>query len=205
MRALFMCVFSPPQVISSNRAIKCLTTPRGGATPLPRRAQPLLLLFRSNPNPLRGEGGVKSPCANSLGKPGQRARLVAHCMRRRRRRRRRCHHQRHRRQSDCQTRGVFSGSGALTGALVLLRSPIRPPKRAQRAGKCPASGKTPSQRKNAKPVDRGASRPAPMHQKDASRFSIFGLVVSKGGKPWCPPRFTAIRILYKLRVSPALE
>jgi len=24
------------------------TTPRGGATPLPRRAQPLLLLFRSN-------------------------------------------------------------------------------------------------------------------------------------------------------------
>ena len=34
-------------------AISFSTTPRGGATPLPRRAQPLLLLFRSNP-PLRG-------------------------------------------------------------------------------------------------------------------------------------------------------
>ena len=33
-----------------------LTTPRGGATPLPRRAQPLLLLFRSNPT----EGGKKN-------------------------------------------------------------------------------------------------------------------------------------------------
>ena len=33
-----------------------LTTPRGGATPLPRRAQPLLLLFRSNPPT---EGGEK--------------------------------------------------------------------------------------------------------------------------------------------------
>jgi len=146
----------PAKARAIRTAASSSTTPRGwGATPLPRRAQPLLLLFRSNPNPLRGEGGVKSPCANSLGKPGQRARLVAHCMRRRRRRRRRCHHQRHRRQSDCQTRGVFSGSGALTGALVLLRSPIRPPKRgekmpserenAQPAGKRQASGKTPSQ------------------------------------------------------------
>ena len=35
------------------------TTPRGGATPLPRRAQPLLLLFRSNP-PLRG-GYIRAP------------------------------------------------------------------------------------------------------------------------------------------------
>ena len=32
------------------------TTPRGGAAPLPRRAQPLLLLFRSNP-PTEGGGG----------------------------------------------------------------------------------------------------------------------------------------------------
>ena len=34
-------------------ATSFLTTPRGGTTPLPRHAQPLLLLFRSNP-PLRG-------------------------------------------------------------------------------------------------------------------------------------------------------
>jgi len=35
------------------------TTPRGGATPLPRRAQPLLLLFRSNP-PTEWGGGTRS-------------------------------------------------------------------------------------------------------------------------------------------------
>jgi len=33
--------------------------PERGATPLPRRAQPLLLLFRSNPPPLRGRGREK--------------------------------------------------------------------------------------------------------------------------------------------------
>jgi len=37
-------------------ATSSLTTPRGGTTPLPRCAQPQLLLFRSNP-PLRG--GIK--------------------------------------------------------------------------------------------------------------------------------------------------
>ena len=36
-------------------AISSLTTPRGGTTLLPRRAQPLLLLFRSNP-PTEGGG-----------------------------------------------------------------------------------------------------------------------------------------------------
>jgi len=39
-------------------AISFSTTPRGGATPLPRRAQPLILLFRSNPPT---EGGVIRP------------------------------------------------------------------------------------------------------------------------------------------------
>ena len=38
-------------------ATSSLTTPRGGATPLPRCAQPLLLLFRSNP-PTEGGGFV---------------------------------------------------------------------------------------------------------------------------------------------------
>jgi len=37
-----------------------LTTPRGEATPLPRRAQPLLLLFRSNP-PTEGGGESNNP------------------------------------------------------------------------------------------------------------------------------------------------
>jgi len=34
---------------------------KGRATPLPRRAQPLLLLFRSNP-PTEGGAGVKNKC-----------------------------------------------------------------------------------------------------------------------------------------------
>ena len=38
-------------------ATSSITTPRGGATSLPRRTQPLLLMFRSNP-PTEG-GGVK--------------------------------------------------------------------------------------------------------------------------------------------------
>ena len=38
------------------------TTPRGGATPLPRRAQPLLLLFRSNP-PTEWGGGPEASAA----------------------------------------------------------------------------------------------------------------------------------------------
>ena len=49
--------------------------PRGGATPLPRRAQPLLLLFRSNPRtrtrtitiPYGTEGGGKTSRVGALG------------------------------------------------------------------------------------------------------------------------------------------
>ena len=38
-------------------AASSLITPRGGATPLPRHAQPLLLVLRPNPPPLRRGGG----------------------------------------------------------------------------------------------------------------------------------------------------
>jgi len=41
-------------------ASSSLTAPRGRATPLPRRAQPLLLLFRSNP-PIEGGGEKRVP------------------------------------------------------------------------------------------------------------------------------------------------
>ena len=58
-------------------ATSSLTTPRGGATPLPRRVQTLLLLLRSNP-PLRG--GIKRfPRALSRARgSGQKARRVGY-------------------------------------------------------------------------------------------------------------------------------
>ena len=55
------------------------TTPRGGATPLPRRARPLLLLFRSNP-PLRGGGEQNDPETPDISPTGKRYGLfVAPC------------------------------------------------------------------------------------------------------------------------------
>jgi len=59
-------------------ATSSLTTPRGGATPLPRRAQPLLLLFRSNP--LTEGGGRHRATSDALKtKPERREARVEVC------------------------------------------------------------------------------------------------------------------------------
>jgi len=48
--------FTSRVTCTQSSAYNLKTKQKGGANPLPRRAKPLLLLFRSNP-PLRGGGG----------------------------------------------------------------------------------------------------------------------------------------------------